>query len=195
MNIRVLVLSPFHYVYGSRSFFVSCGDSIYFDLEKPEEKEELIYILSPSSEYKKWIHVEEDEVFEILESIKKEFEGEVISSNEITEGRIDSTPPIVDLEAPPVEPEDNIFLNPEIHSQMKEPLETEVKVLEVEEVQTVENVKEEKKEELDSRITKRRIELDLLHYTKVKKLAESLGLSYTEKDETIEKILEVEFNK
>ena len=193
MNIRVLVLSPFHYVYGSKNFFVSCGDSIYFDLENPEEKNELIYILSPKSEYKNWIYVEESEVSEILNLIKKEFEGEVISSNEIVEGRVDSTPPVVNLETPPLEPEDNIFLNPEVHSQVEKLEKEEIKGSEESLVEEVNN-EFQKDPEIEAKIVKRRIELDLLHYTKVKKLAEALGLSYTEKDETIEEILKAEFN-
>jgi len=59
-EVRVLVLSPFDYVYGSKEISYWCGDFFYLNPSSSEEHlEELKFILDSSYLLKGWIYLED----------------------------------------------------------------------------------------------------------------------------------------
>lgn len=59
-EVRVLVLSPFNYIYGSKEISYVCGDFFYLNpSSKEEDLEELKTLLESSFLWKGWVYLEE----------------------------------------------------------------------------------------------------------------------------------------
>lgn len=55
-KVRVLMRAPFQYAYGKKSFWVTTGEWMILDPIK--DKEEILYLDSPSNPYRQFIHME-----------------------------------------------------------------------------------------------------------------------------------------
>jgi hypothetical protein len=55
-KVRVLMRAPFQYAYGKKSFWVTTGEWMVLDPIK--DKEEILYLDSPSNPYRQFIHME-----------------------------------------------------------------------------------------------------------------------------------------
>lgn len=55
-KVRVLMRAPFQYVYGKKSVWVTTGEWMVLDAIK--DKEEILYLDSPSNPYRQFIHME-----------------------------------------------------------------------------------------------------------------------------------------
>lgn len=54
--MRVLMMAPFQYSYGSKSHWVTTGE--WYSLDPIKDKEEILYLQSPSNPYRQFIHIE-----------------------------------------------------------------------------------------------------------------------------------------
>ena len=54
--VRVLMMAPFQYSYGSKSHWVTTGE--WYSLDPIKDREEILYLQSSSNPYKQFIHIE-----------------------------------------------------------------------------------------------------------------------------------------
>lgn len=205
--IKIRITSPFRYQYvndlDKKDIFFLAGDFYHLDAKK--NKAEVKHVLSSNFPFKKYIHVELETV---PQSIKKEVGLEGVSYEEYTlpieEEYLTTTfadqKPVSEEEEglPAQEPQPNRW---DLTSQ---PFVLEEEQKEEEETGLVENpampeedkLPEEAEDiEVDGEKEKNEREKDLeeLHYSKIKDIAELYNIEYTNKREVIEKILEVEY--
>lgn len=186
--IRVLILSPFRYTYGNKNSYLTTGESLYLDPKQEADREELKYLLSPASEVRRFVYVEESELnSNFLLELLPELSGGTPVPDYVgnTTPEIPETP-VQDLAAPPQEPEENIFLNPEINSTLESDVE-EVAPEQEEVSPTAEELS------LEQQIEARREALDALHWKKLESIAKTYGIDYSDKDQAIQDILTKEF--
>ncbi len=187
--IRVLILSPFRYTYGNKNSYLTTGESLYLDPKQEADREELKYLLSPASEFRRFVYVEDSDLnSNFLLELLPELNGGTPVPDYVGTTRSEVTEtPVQDLAAPPQEPEENIFLNPEINSTLL----SEGVAEEASEQKEVATVEEELS--LEQQIEARREALEGLHWKKIEKIVESYGVDYSDKDQAIQEILKKEF--
>jgi hypothetical protein len=214
--VKVLVLAPFQYQYGSKSYWVTVGE--WYSLDPVKDREEILYLDSPSNPYRQFMYVEgkigtsEEKgdayqygtsygVREIMTGPPK-VEGNMLAPAEdppenphILEAlnRAGVRPPLVT--APLVEPEETISLP--ISDYLEElPLYGEPVPVEVMEYVPAPGIEPNglmstNEEIVLSPLDMKKAELEAMTAGQVKTLANSLGIKYTDKKSVIEKILEL----
>ena len=213
--ISIQITCPFRYQYNGKQKDIFFMSGEYYHLDPVKDKEEVKKILSPSFEFKQYIHVNKETLPEefLKDSSLEEAnsfhsyddpeEREYVST--LIEGTI-STEQIKDPgpdyeESATIDAEENKW-EQEINSKKLTTKEKEEKEIELDNViQTPDLAPEEKEVKeaqpaedfKDGEVEKRREELDGMHYTKIQDVAEQYNIEYTKKDETIENIIKVEF--
>ncbi|MBD2201555.1 hypothetical protein H6G33_09370 [Calothrix sp. FACHB-1219] len=86
MKVRVLVLAPFRYVYGSKNHFVTTGEDFYLDTDKEEEYKELLFLSSSFNDYSQMVHIEKEVLAQLSLNTNK---GEAIPDLNYTQ------PPVI----------------------------------------------------------------------------------------------------
>lgn len=143
-KVRVLVLTSFTYIYGSKMSYRRCGDSFELNPSSPNELEELKYILASSYLKNGLIYIEDEVIFDYINK-----EGYFAITEKVVENS------------------------------------TSVK----EEVAVI-----EKDTEIVVTLEDRKAELNDLPAAEVRKIAESLEISYSNKSKAIEDILNLEYS-
>jgi hypothetical protein len=220
--IRIQVTSPFTYEYFNgddklvKRHYLSAGN--YYHLDEEKDKDEIKYILSPNFMFKNYIYVNLET---ISKELIKEFELDngfyedtavpedeyiptLLQNNkflDVSESYITD-----ELASDPIltqEPAHNIFDKTTV--EIKEEVKEEIVEKKKEEKLGAENIPylaveeapSEKYEDVDTSDQSRRerqTELEDLHYSKVKEIAELYNLEYHTKKETIQEILDLEFS-
>ena len=217
--IRIQVTCPFTYEYYDgdgnlmKRHYLTAGN--YYHLDEVKDKEEIRYVLSPNFIFKNYIYINLDTVpKELIEELNLSHgfyedtsvpEGEYIPTLLQNNRFIDASESYVtdDLIKDPiitVEPTPNIFDQTTIVEEIKKEVENEVKEekLGAENTPDLEPLKQPSDEIVDIEINNRerevrKSELEDLHYSKVKEIAELYNIDYSTKKETIEIILDLEF--
>lgn len=218
--IRIQVTCPFTYEYFNgddkliKRHYLTAGN--YYHLEEEKDKEEIRYILSPNFIFKNYIYID-------LETIPKELIKEFNLDNGFYEDTsvpedeyiptllqnnrfIDAsenyiTDHLTEDPIPAQDPPANIFdqttvevkevtEETEVEVKVEEELGAETPVLEPLEVPSdkFEDINTSYKAKED-----RQSELEEMHYSKVKEIADLYNIDYTTKKQTIIEILELEF--
>jgi hypothetical protein len=139
MLARVLILSPFKYIYKNKQLNCRTGESFYLNLDIPQEKEEINYLLN--SEYSELVYIENKPTV-------------------VSKLQIDSSPSEKENEETNIDTDTVAKETSFIAEQVK--LRTE--------------------------------ELMRMHWREIKDVAETFGVKYIQKEETIKKIIELEFS-
>lgn len=217
--IRIQVTCPFTYEYYDgdgnlmKRHYLTAGN--YYHLDEVKDKEEIRYVLSPNFIFKNYIYINLDTVpKELIEELNLSHgfyedtsvpEDEYIPTLLQNNRFIDASESYVtdDLIKDPiitVEPTPNIFDQTTIVEEIKKEVENEVKEekLGAENTPDLEPLKQPSDEIVDIEINNRerevrKSELEDLHYSKVKEIAELYNIDYSTKKETIEIILDLEF--
>lgn len=220
--IRIQVTCPFTYEYFNgddkliKRHYLTAGN--YYHLEEEKDKEEIRYILSPNFIFKNYIYVDLETIpKELIEEFNLDYgfyedtfvpEDEYIPTLLQNNKFVDASENYHsdDLTFDPIptqEPSINIFDKTTI--EVKEQVIEQVIEEKVEEKLGAENTPDfkpletpsEKFEDLDTsdqEKEKRQSELEEMHYSKVKEIAELYKIDYQTKKQTIKEILELEFN-
>ncbi len=109
MQVRVLVLSPFNYLYGSKVAYLNTGESFYLESHSKEDVEELKALLSPACPFKQWVHLDpEDPVVKQVQAELDEYQKgtPLPDPTDIEIGNQVKKVTTPDLTAPPQEPID-----------------------------------------------------------------------------------------
>lgn len=190
MNVRILVLSPFRYIYGSKNQYLGTGESFDLNQKDGAERQELKNLLSPACEYSRWVHIERSQIdVVLLAEVDAETKGVPLpEANEISNISLET--PETDFTAPVQEPEENPFLTPEIHAAAEAAV-----IAEAVTASAIETEAPEAEAVVDPAAQKqaRAAALEDLHWKKVEKIAASLGITYDNKDQAIADILAIEF--
>lgn len=215
--IKIRVTAPFRYQFVNaatkKDIFLGAGD--YYHLDQVKDKAEIKHVLSPTFPFRNYIHVELETV---PQALKEEIGIEAGSYEEYTlpeteeffvytqtdkQGQLIEEDSFRD-EAPAQEPEANKFdltTDPKKvaaeEKALAEPvteenlgIEEAPSALPVEEpTDEVEDVVAGGELERDAR----KEELEDLHYSKIKEIAEVYNIDYSTKKETIEVILNLEY--
>lgn len=195
----------------------------YYHLDEVKDKEEIRYVLSPNFIFKNYIYINLDTVpKELIEELNLShgfYEDTTVPEDEyiptlLQNNRfIDASESYVtdDLIKDPIitaEPTPNIFDQTTIVEKIKEDQKEEIQEeinnevkegkLGAENTPDLEPLKEFSEEVVDIEVNNkerevRKSELEDLHYSKVKEIAELYNIDYNTKKETIEIILDLEF--
>lgn len=216
--IRIQVTCPFTYEYFNgddklvKRHYLTAGN--YYHLEEEKDKEEIRFILSPNFIFKNYIYVDLQTVpKELIEEFNLEYgfyednsvpEDEHIPTLLQNNKFVDASESYFhdDLTSDPIptkDPEVNFFDKTTIVE--KEEVVTEVKEEEklgAENVPYLEPLETPSEEYVDVDTTYkerelRKSELEEMHYSKVKEIAELYNIDYQNKKDTIQKILDLEF--
>jgi hypothetical protein len=217
--IRIQVTCPFTYEYFNgddklvKRHYLTAGN--YYHLEEEKDKEELRFILSPNFIFKNYIYVDLQTVpKELIEEFNLEYgfyednsvpEDEHIPTLLQNNKFVDASESYFhdDLISDPIptkDPEVNFFDKTTVVEKEEEVL-TEVKEEEklgAENVPYLEPLETPSEEYVDVDTTDkekelRKSELEEMHYSKVKEIAELYNIDYQNKKDTIQKILDLEF--
>jgi len=180
--IEILVLSPFKHEYGNKSVYLSCGERYTLDPTKPEEKEELKYILADFYPYREFVYYDRTEEVKTLEKEEDDLKLGPLLEDVISPA---TTEEVADYDDIIQEPEDNIFLAPEVAETLAP------EVTNYSEPSPEETFEEEPEVIVTREIRKK--ELGDLGWKEIKAIIESHNLEYTTKPEAVELILNVEF--
>jgi hypothetical protein len=220
--IRIQVTCPFTYEYFNgdkkliKRHYLTAGN--YYHLDEEKDKEEIKYILSPNFIFKNYIYVNLETVpKELIEEFNLDYgfyednavpEDEYIPTLLQNNRFVDASENYVtnDLESDPIptkDPEVNVFDKTTVveKEESKEVTEDkkEKEKLGAENTPDLEPL-EEPKEEFEDIDTSnkeqedRKIELEDMHYSKVKEIAELYNIDYQTKKQTIKEILDLEFS-
>ena len=216
--IRIQVTSPFRYQYRTSDYdpaspedkvekdlFLTAGE--YYHLDPKKDKDEVKFVLSPNFTFKNYIYVNIETVPQDLKDELKlesgfyedtcvpdgEYIPTLLENNKIVEPIIndeiygdpeptaEASPNIFDLSTKTFEDEKNE--EPKLGAENTPdlaPLEqSSDDIVEL----SVENTERKERKE----------ELEVMHYSKVKEIAELYNLEYIKKKDTIQAILELEF--
>lgn len=218
--IRIQVTCPFTYEYWDgdgklmKRHYLTAGN--YYHLDEVKDKEEIRFVLSPNFIFKNYIYVNLDTVSQDLINELNLSHG-FYEDNSVPEDEyiptllqnnrfIDASESYVtdDLVKDPaitVEPTPNFFDQTTVVVKETEVVE-EVKEIEeklgAENTPDLEPLEKPSDEVVDIEINNkereaRKSELEDLHYSKVKEIAELYNINYNTKKETIEIILDLEF--
>jgi rRNA maturation endonuclease Nob1 len=168
-QIRVLVLTSFTYVYGSKVSYKQCGDGFYLNPSLPEELQELKFVLESSYLKKGLIHVEDQVIYDyktktgyFLESISEPTQVEEVKEPETVIEAVNTF-----IAEEPIEEVEDFWVSKE-------------------ELQQVEQETTLTKEERSS-------ELSALSASEIRELAKTLDSDYVNKVKAIESILAIEY--
>lgn len=218
--IRIQITCPFTYEYFNgddkliKRHYLTAGN--YYHLEEEKDKEEIKYILSPNFIFKNYIYVDLETV---PQELKQEFslshgfyednsvpEDEYIPTLLQNNRFVDASESYVsdDLASDPIptkDPEVNIFdkttivIKEEI-VEIKEESNEKLGAENTPDLEPLEPPSEEFKDidTSDQEKEKRQSELEDMHYSKVKEIAELYKLDYQNKKQTIQQILDLEFS-
>jgi hypothetical protein len=186
--IRIQAIAPFKYEYRGRVLWFTSGESMYLNPSNQDQREELKHILSDKFPFKAYIYVNLDSVEDQLKEEVGQEDGFYKIENYYPLPE-EICPVPASFTAPYQEPIDNPFIHPVINSVVgsEVPLIQEVKTEEICELPSEEVI--EKEIDRESRLK----ELNYTAWGKIKDIAEVYGLSYTNKAETINRIIEIEF--
>lgn len=215
MTISIRITCPFRYQYSGRKkdIFFMAGENYHLDPVK--DKEEVKKILSPSFQFKQYIHINKEtlppDLLEdsYLEEVNSFHSYDDPEDREYVSTLIEGTKSTQQIEDPGPDYEEPATLDAAENKWEKEINSKKFKAKDLKEVKPkaepevntpdIAPEKEEEKAETatetfeDGEVEKRRKELDGMHYTKIQDVAEQYSIEYTKKDETVEKILEAEF--
>lgn len=220
--IRIQVTCPFTYEYFNgdkkliKRHYLTAGN--YYHLDEEKDKEEIKYILSPNFIFKNYIYVNLETVpKELIEEFNLDYgfyednavpEDEYIPTLLQNNRFVDASENYVinDLESDPIptkDPEVNVFdkttvVEKEGPEEVTEDKKEEEK-LGAENTPDLEPLEEPKEEfedinTSDKEREDRKIELEEMHYSKVKEIAELYNIDYQTKKQTINEILDLEFS-
>lgn len=220
--IRIQVTCPFTYEYFNgdkkliKRHYLTAGN--YYHLDEEKDKEEIKYILSPNFIFKNYIYVNLETVpKELIEEFNLDYgfyednavpEDEYIPTLLQNNRFVDASENYVtnDLEFDPIptkDPEVNVFdkttvVEKEGPEEVTEDKKEEEK-LGAENTPDLEPLEEPKEEfedinTSDKEREDRKIELEEMHYSKVKEIAELYNIDYQTKKQTINEILDLEFS-
>lgn len=220
--LKIRITSPFRYQYFNgddklvKDHYLAAGD--YYHLDITKDKNEIKYILSPNFTFKNYIHVDTESIPDSLANElnletgmyaeeyqlppEEEFIPTVIQNNKFVDPSQNYYQDDLENDPQPIaEPKENIF-----DQTTPSPVEEEVKEVEEETEQlgalNTPDLEPEKEvsddiveiETGDKEREGRKKELESLHYSKVKDIAELYNLEYTNKKEIVEQILNLEFS-
>jgi hypothetical protein len=115
--IGLTILSPFNYQYGDRLVYVECGDRLHFDITIPAQKQELVFLVRPHSQYRDMIFLDRSYagVAELIEEVegKRDYEPDYIEKQEVKKPEILTSIPYGTEGYPALEPEMEVM--PENH--------------------------------------------------------------------------------
>ena len=192
MLVKITILSPFRYEYRGRQSWVATGEMLHLDTANADQKEELIYILSSNFQYKEFIHLD-------VKSLPKEIQCEVKDNKGFynlpsTPLEIVKTPQPTEFFNPLGEAENNKFIKPIVMELIKDQNNDEAEPL-IETSLDEDCTEEEELVEDTVSLHKRKDELTNTPWLRVKELVEEYGLTYTNKPEAIELIIDREFRQ
>lgn len=99
-KVRILMRAPFQYAYGKKSFWVTTGEWMVLDAIK--DKEEILYLDSPSNPYRQFIHMEGQSKVGVAEE-----KGGAYSYGTAYQQPASQPMPRTNALLPPQEPEEN----------------------------------------------------------------------------------------
>ena len=220
--IRIQVTSPFRYQYRTSDYdpkapqdkvekdlYLTAGE--YYHLDPVKDKDEVKFVLSPHFTFKNYIYVNLETVPQELKTELKlesgfyedtsvpddEFIPTLLENNKIVEPIINDE--IYGDPQPTAEATPNIFdLSTKTYKEEVEEVVEEEPKLGAENLPDVAPIEEPSEDIVDLSVKNeereaRKKELEELHYSKVKEVAELYNLEYKTKKDTIKEILELEF--
>lgn len=218
--IRIQVTSPFRYQYRTSDYdpkapqdkvekdlYLTAGE--YYHLDPKKDRDEVKFVLSPNFTFKNYIYVNVETVpQDIKDELKLEsgfYEDTSVPDDEFIPTLLENNKivdPVINDEIygdpqPTAEATPNIFdLSTKTYDEEVE--EVEEPKLGAENTPDVAPLEEPSEDIVDLSVKNeereaRKEELEGLHYSKVKEVAELYNLEYLTKKETIEEILELEF--
>jgi hypothetical protein len=192
--IRIQVGTPFRLQFRSKDIWLTAHEDYYLDINKSEEREELKYLLSNLFPYRDFIYIDEDQVgLALLKEVSDEngFTPVGEQYEEVIEHP--TSLPEDSFIVPPQDPPINTFVD-RVEISIPDKIEATDLERALPADEPVEEVKlEEVADEKIEAIAKRAKELSALSVRKIKDLAQEYGIDYTNKEETIESILIMEF--
>lgn len=205
-KVRVLMRAPFQYTYGKKSFWVTTGEWMVLDSIK--DKEEILYLDSPSNPYRQFMHMEGHTQVGVAEekgggysygiSYQQAEPPPISRSNALLPSQEpEENPHIVEtliraglqpspVPIPPLEVEEVVPSLPEGNADLPmygEPIEADT----VPEAMVVEGISNDIPSPTEREM--REAELRAMKATALKTLASSMGLEYKDKESTIKEIL------
>jgi hypothetical protein len=207
--IRIQITSPFRHKYENadrekrKDIFFQAGD--YYHLDNKESKEEVKQMLSPNYPFKNYIYVDPSTVpqeiskeLNLESGFYKEYTLPPEEEYLVTQTQTGTMPLVADDEdQPTLEPQKNFF---DMTSQPQSTAEDEPEPEPEAEAEAVFDNEADVKEQADkttveSELETRKEELDKLHYRKLREIASIYGVEYTNKQEVIKRIIELEYEE
>lgn len=189
--IRIQAVAPFRYEYRSKLLWLTSGESMYLNPLNEDQRQELKYILSDKFPFKAYIYINLDSVEEALKREVGEEDGFYRIENHYPLPE-EVCPMPASFTAPYQEPADNPFIHPVINSVINNSQNLAVvEDITKQDCEVVDGESEAEEKELSKE--SRSKELNYTPWGKIKDIAEVYGIAYTNKQETITKIMEIEF--
>lgn len=191
--IRIQITAPFRYEYQGKRVWLTTGESMYLNTNDADQRGELKYILSSKFPYKQYVYINLDSVDTDLKLEIGQDEGFYKVEDPYPYPLPEEVCPVVpkSFMEPYEEPTDNPHLNPVISAVLSSINATHPN--QVEPVVVTDDLCEGVTSEVDE--DDRRKELSLTNWSKVKDIANTYGIEYTNKAEVIEQIILIEFNE
>lgn len=188
MLVKVNVLSPFRYEYRGKYSWVATGEFLILDTSNKDQRSELLHLLSSNFTYKEFIHID---IQTLPEDIRCESEANIgMYKLPITPIEIVKEPQPTEFFNTLADADPNPYIKPVINSIIDD-REVLVKTsLSNEDICLDEDTEDT---EVSKSLLERQAELSQTPWLKVKEIAESYGITYTNKSESIDLILEKEF--
>lgn len=184
MNLRVQIRTPFRHQFRVKDLWLTAYEDYYLDSVK--DKDEIKYLLSDLFPFREFIYIEPSHIDKlILEEVEID-KGNLPVGPSPEETRSHLIPTDLDMR-PPQEPAPNPFIPDYVAPVVVEEEEQEEVLAEP---FVLDSVPAE-----DDKVSKedREKELKSFNAKKVREIAESYGLDYTNKEDTIDQILIMEY--
>lgn len=192
MLVKISILSPFRYEYNGRASWVATGESLHLDTGNKDQRAQLFYILSSNFPFKEFIHVD---VKALPLDIQCEIEGNKgFYSLPITPIEVVKDVEPTEFFQPLGEAEDNRFIKPIIFELIKDKKEDLIETSLEDCLEDTQELKIDVCPKIEEAKQKRKEELMMTPWLKVKQLAEDYGIVYTNKAETSQLIIDKEFS-
>lgn len=198
--IRIQALAPFRYQYQQKIVWLTSGESMYLDASDSTQRDELKYILSSRFAFKEYIYINLSAVESALKQEVGEDDGFYAIENHypLPEEVCPTVP--ASFTAPYQEPTDSPFLHPVMSAITPDRAIIDSSTKGIVEECLLPNTPIETcpEEACDLEAIKKESRKKELMYTssnKIKGIAATYGIDYTNKAETVTKILNLEFGQ
>jgi hypothetical protein len=193
--IRIQAIAPFRYQYQQKIVWLTSGECMYLNPSNASQKEELKFILSSRFTYKEYVYIDLSSVDSELRQEMNEEDG--FYPIETYYPLPEEVCPIVpaSFTAPYQEPIDSPYLNPIITSIMSQPIDTSNKGIVEQTALPIDITCLEPLSDKEANRISRSKELTYTSARKVRGISDKYGIEYTNKNEAIEKILDIEFEQ